>query len=78
MRQKQGKAPICNGLGAVRARNAALHFPNMGGAEAHWRSVMFEFIFMGVVVGALAVGLVTRVALRQADLPDPHQLGLGG
>jgi hypothetical protein len=38
---------------------------------------MFELVFMGAVVGALAVGLVTRVALRQADLPDPHQPGLG-
>jgi hypothetical protein len=38
---------------------------------------MFELVFMGAVVGALAVGLVTRVALKQADLPDPHQPGLG-
>jgi hypothetical protein len=77
MRQKQGKSATFNSLGAVRASNAALHFPSMGGADAHWRSVMFEFVFMGIVVGALAVGLVTRVALRQSYLPDPHQLGLG-
>ena len=39
---------------------------------------MFEVVFMGVIVGTLAVGLVTRAALREAGLPDLHHPGLDG
>jgi hypothetical protein len=50
----------------------------MEGAKAHRRIVVFEIVFIGVVVGALALGLVTRAALREAGLPDLHQPGLDG
>ena len=39
---------------------------------------MFEVVFLGVVMGTLALGLVTRTALRTAHLPDPRQGGLDG
>lgn len=39
---------------------------------------MFEVVFVGMVVGSLALGLVTRIFLREARLPNPHQPGLDG
>ncbi len=39
---------------------------------------MFEVVLVGVVMGTLAYGFMTRVALREARLPDPRQPGLDG